>query len=443
MVPETRYTRVDGAHVAYQVSGSGPPDLVYMGLYGSHQDLQWEEPRFAHFLRRLQSLGRLVTFDRRGTGLSDRGGAPTLEERARDIEAVLDAVGVERAALFAAGGAGQQAMLFAATRPHRCTALVLFASAARILEVDGYPIGYPPELLEQLVEASDQVYGTGVAVTMFGRSLLDDERFTQWASRYERAIASRSEARAMLQLHFESDVRPLLATISVPTLVMYRRGSEQPIGRWSEYLAEHIPGAQLVVLDGEDQWPFAGDADALVNEIERFLPDVAPVDHTVRALTTVLFTDIVDSTAQATATGDRRWRTLLETHDDVVRTEITRHGGRAVKQTGDGFLATFDGPARAVQCALAIRDALLAVSLRTRAGLHTGEIELRGDDVSGIAVHIAARVAALAAAGEVLTTTTVRDLVVGSGIRFDDRGEHELKGLPDPVRVLSASSATL
>ena len=318
---------------------------------------------------------------------------------------------------------------------------MLFASAARILEADGYPIGYPPELLEQLVEASDQVYGTGVAVTMFGRSLLDDERFTQWASRYERAIASRSEARAMLQLHFESDVRPLLATISVPTLVMYRRGSEQPIGRWSEYLAEHIPGAQLVVLDGEDQWPFAGDADALVNEIERFLPDVAPVDHTVRALTTVLFTDIVDSTAQARAAGDRRWRTLLETHDDVVRTEITRHGGKAVKQTGDGFLATFDGPARAIRCACAIRDAVRGVGLEIRAGLHTGEIELAETGVEGIAVHLGARISALAEANEVLVSSTVKDLVVGSGIEFAERGVYELKGVPGEWHVHLVTAA--
>jgi class 3 adenylate cyclase len=431
-LPETRYAHLGGDRLAYQVLGQGPPDLVFtMGSF-SHVDVAWEDPQIALFLRRLASFSRLLRFDRRGTGASDPlppHPLPPWEAYAEELDAVLAAVGVERAALLTAGPeAGPMALFFAGTRPERTGALILADATARYLVADDYPIGVAPEVAEQVVARAEELWGTETNLRTSAPARARDERFLRWSARLQRAIASPRVVRAYLRAMLEVDVRPILPLIQAPTLVLPHTGFHQLPVAHGRYLAEHIPGARLVEVSGDLPllWELP---DPVLEEVEGFLTGVDRPAVSTRVLATVLFTDIVGSTERAAELGDRRWRELLQVHDDLAGRLVDRWGGRLVKTTGDGILATFDGPGRAVGCAVAVRDELRGVGMRIRAGLHAGEVELRDGDVGGIAVHIAARVLAAAGPGEVLVSRTVRDLVTGSDMVLEDRGAHHLKGV--------------
>jgi class 3 adenylate cyclase len=447
--PETRYAKTgDGVHIAYQVVGEGPLDLVLVpqGLY--HVELLWEVAAFARVFRRLASFSRLIRFDPRGTGLSDplgRSERPSLEARADEMLAVLDTVGSERAAVVANGSSGLLAIFFAASYPNRVTSLVLDGCYARLARAPDYPWGVPEEALARAVARVEEArmgardYGFESLRYMAPHMSGDAEFMAQWR-RYNRYENSPATVRAESEMVVYGDVRPLLSAIQAPTVVLYRRGDRFAGKPHATYLAEHIPGAKLVELPGEDNLMVVGDSDADLDEIEEFLTGTRHAPMTDRVLATVLFTDIVGSTERAAQLGDRAWRGLLDAHDGLVRRQLERFRGREINTAGDGFLATFDGPGRAIQCACAIRDGLKALEIEVRTGLHTGEIELRGDDVAGMAVHIGARVAALAESGEVLCSGAIPPLVVGSGIEFVDRGEHELKGVPGTWRLYRAVS---
>jgi class 3 adenylate cyclase/pimeloyl-ACP methyl ester carboxylesterase len=442
MVPETKYARSGDIHIAYQVSGEGPFDLLWVPTWIWQIEHVWEEPATASLLRRLSSMARLITFDRRGTGMSDPiVGAPTLEQQMDDVVAVLDAAGAERPAVFAMLEAGSMACLFAATHPERMRALVLYEATPRMISAPDYPWPLSREEREIAARALPDRWGTGQSVMGLSRQDNHSERFRHWAGRLERLAASPRTAQALFRMHSETDVRPVLPSIQAPTLVIHRANDQFIDIRHSRYLAEHIPDSRMVELPGDSTLPFGSGEDELLGEVEEFLTGARKAPDPERILATVMFSDIVDSTRRAAEMGDRRWRGLLESIDGNIETELGRHRGRAVKKMGDGFLATFDGPARAIQCAAAIRDgARNGYGLEVRSGLHTGEIELLGNDVGGIAVHIGARVGALAAPGEVLVSNTVKDLVVGSGIEFEDRGEKELKGVPGSWRLWAVAA---
>jgi class 3 adenylate cyclase len=441
--PETTYARVGADRVAYQVLGKGPPDLVLtMGAF-SHVDLQWEDPGIALFLRRLASFSRLILFDRRGTGASDPLPGdlpPPWEAYADEVTAVMDAAGVGEAALMATTAeAGPMALFFAATRPERTSALVLANATARYIAADDYPIGLSPERAEALIARVEESWGTGDRVADGIPSRAGDERFRRWMAKVQRSIASPRTVHVFLRALFQLDARPLLPLIQAPTLVLHRREFPLLPIEHGRYLAEHIPRATLVELPGSDG-PLTWETPELIlGHIERFLTGVGRPVPADRVLATVLFTDIVGSTERAAELGDRRWRELLGVHDDLADRLVQQWGGRVVKTTGDGLLATFDGPGRAIGCAVALRDRLAEVDLRIRAGLHTGEVELRGDDVGGIAVHIASRVMAAAAPGEVLVSRTVADLVVGSDLTLEDRGPRPLKGVEGDWRLFAVA----
>jgi class 3 adenylate cyclase len=433
-VPETKYAKSGDVRIAYQVIGSGPLDLVFVPGFVSNLDVWWEDPSSAHFFSRLAAFSRLILFDKRGTGLSDRMvGMPNLEDRMDDVRAVMDAVSSERAAFFGLSEGGPISMLFAATYPDRARALVLYGSFARHPTLSGE--------LKQNIELIDRTWGTGEFLSRFMvRSRASDEAVRRALARRERQSASPSAAIAILQMNSEIDARHILPTVRVPTLVLHRVGDVRVTIDAGRHLASHIPGAKFVELSGTAHF-FFGErdiADRILNEVEEFLTGSHTESEPDRVLATVLFTDIVDSTKRAAELGDRGWRTLLDRHDEAVRQELARFRGREVKTLGDGFLATFDGPARAVRCASAIIDRLRPLGMDVRSGLHTGEIEIQRDDVGGIAVHIAARVAEFADAGEVLVSSTVRDLVAGSGLSFQERGSHAAKGLPEPLRLFAA-----
>ena len=434
MLPETRYAKSGDVHIAYQVIGSGPFDLVFVSGFISHVEHVWDEPRWSTFLERLASFSRLVCFDKRGTGLSDRVSAtPTLEERMDDVRAVMDAVGSERAALLGISEGGPMSLLFAATHPDRTLALTLYGSYALFPTAVMSPVG-----LADYLEKVEELWGTGRLVPGFAPSLADDIAFRKWWARFERLGASPSAVKTLMRMNSEIDIRGILPVIRVPTLVMHRVGDPRVNVAAGRYLAEHIAGARYVELPGNDHLFCAGDSRRILDEIEKFLTGSLAHSETDRALATVLFTDIVGSTERAVALGDREWRHLLEMHDACVRRELARFRGKEIRTLGDGFLATFDGPARAVRCAEAIRDNVRDLGLEVRSGLHTGEIEILPNDVGGIAVHVAARVAHLAGPGEVLASSVLKELVAGSGLRFADRGVHALKGLPDGMRVFAA-----
>lgn len=436
MLPETRYARFDAdgvaCHIAYQTLGSGPRDILFMSAWFSHVDGRWEEPRFAAVLRRFGSMGRLIVFDKRGSGASDPlpTDQPTWEDWADDVRSVMDAAGSKQAALVAVGDSGPLAMLFAATYPERVSSLVLVNTGARFVRTADYPWGLTPEQVGEFLDRTRKTWGTGGIVDLFAPGAAADERYTQWWAKYQRMSASPGRSTAMAKLIFEIDVRRVLSTIHVPTLVMHRRDvSFFPIDH-GRYLAEHIAGAKFVELPGSDAFIYLGDNAALLDNIEEFITGERPVTEPDRVLATVLLTDMVGSTDRAAALGDHRWRAVLDTHDAVVRGQLDQYRGRLHRTTGDGVLATFDGPARGIRCAFGIRDELRRAGIDIRAGMHTGEIEIRESEIGGIAVHIAARVSALASSGEVLCTSTVKDLVTGSDISFDDRGAHALKGVP-------------
>ncbi len=444
MRPVTRYARSGEVNIAYQIVGQGPLDLVFVSGWVSNLDLMWQEPSYARFLRRLASFSRLILFDKRGTGLSDRvpeADLPTLEERMDDVRAVLDAAGAERAALLGHSEGGPMCLLFAATYPERTVALVLIGTYARRLVGDGYAFGTAPEAYDAFLEQIADEWGGAVGLEARAPSLVADTRFRTWWSDYLRMSASPGAALALTRMNGQIDVRPALETIGVPTLVVHRTGDRSLPVEGARYLAERIRGAKLVELPGIDHLPFVGDQDAILDEIEEFLTGVRRGAGNDRVLATVLFTDIVGSTERAATLGDREWRDLLDSHHLLVRRALASWRGNEIDTAGDGFLATFDGPARAIRCACAIRDGVRELGLEIRAGLHTGECEVHGETVAGIAVHIGARVSALAGPGEVLVSSTVRDLVAGSGIEFEERGEHELKGVPGRWRLYSVTDA--
>jgi len=434
--PETRYARAGDVHIAYQVVGNGPVDLVYVPPQLQQVEHLWTEPRVAHFFERLARFSRLILLDRRGTGLSDPiASATTLEDQMEDVTAVLDAVGSEQAALFAQSEGAAMAMLYAATHPERTRALVLYAGMARITSAPGYEWPGPPEERRQRIEQIFAHWGEGVRIEQIAPSAAGDASLRRWFGQLERLSASPGALRLLFDMAGETDVRDVLPSIAVPTLVLHRREDRLIDIRHSRYLAEHIPGARYVELEGRDNLIVVGDSERVLAEVERFLTGTHTPPEPDRVLATVMFTDIVGSTETAARLGDRAWRELLSRHDELSRAQLARYRGRAVKSLGDGFLATFDGPARAIRCALELRDAVRDLGVELRAGLHTGECEAIGDDVGGLAVHIGARVGSLAAPREVLVSNTVKDLVVGSGIDFADRGEHALKGVPGAWRL--------
>jgi class 3 adenylate cyclase len=443
MVPETRYARRDGLHLAYQVIGTGDLDLLLVDQWFSHMEAQWDVAPLARLRERLATFGRLIMFDKRGTGLSDPVSAtalPTIGQWMDDVSIILDEVGSERAALITNIGGGLMAMAYAAARPERVSHLVLVDCFARFLAAPDFPIGAPLEAVDQALVDADASSGSGLMLDLFAPSLADDVRLRQAWSRYERQSASPATTVAIVRLLYETDVRPALAAIRAPTLVIHRSGATGFAVEHGRYLASHIPHARLVELPGVDNLIWAGDQDAIVGEIEAFLTGARSAPGPHRVLATVLFTDIVGSTEVAARLGDERWQALLDEHHRTARRLLDRFGGHEVKTVGDGILATFDGPARAIRCAVALRDAIEELGLEMRAGLHTGEIEVQVDDIGGLAVHIGARIASLASPGEVLVSGTVKDLVVGSELAFEDRGSHTLKGVPGEWRLFAVTT---
>jgi pimeloyl-ACP methyl ester carboxylesterase/class 3 adenylate cyclase len=431
MVPQTRYAKSGGVSIAYQVVGDGPIDLVLVPGWVSNIDVFWEEPRLVRLLTRLASFSRLILFDKRGTGLSDRvGDMPSLEVRMDDVRAVMDAVGSQRAALFGYSEGGAMCILFAATYPDRATALIMDGSFARRTSAPDYPWGPIAEQQLAFIEQMEGDWGGSVGIEDRSPSLAHDERYRHWWARWLRSSASPAAAATLMRMNLEIDVRHVLPAVRVPTLILHSINDRLIDVGASRYMAARIPGAKLVELHGVDHIPWGCDSDLIVDEIEEFLTGARPGAEPDRVLATVLFTDIVGATERASRVGDRSWHDLLDSHHALVRRELEHFRGREIDTAGDGFLATFDGPARAVRCACAISKAVRALGLEIRAGLHTGECELMGDKLGGIAVHTGARVAAEAQASEVLVSSTVKDLVAGSGLTFLDRGVQSLKGIP-------------
>lgn len=441
--PQVRYAKSGELHIAYQVLGHGDLDLVFVPEWASNIESFWQEPGIDRMLRRLSSFTRLIMFDRRGVGLSDpvpSDRLPALEESMDDVRAVMDAAGSASAALLGVSEGGPIEVMFAASHPERVTALVLANSYARLSQAPDYPVGLPAEVQEPFVAALGRMWGSGDTIEMLAPSRRSDVEYRAWFARTERSCASPGTAVAMFRHMFRTDVRAVLPTLSVPTLVVHAEGNRLlPVGH-GRFLAENIPHARYRELSGEDHVLSGPAADEMVDEIQEFLTGTRPGPEADRVLATVLFTDIVESTGRAVALGDRDWRDLLDRHDETIRRQLERFRGRLVKGTGDGALATFDGPARAINCATAIRAALRPLGIEMRAGIHSGEVELRGDDVAGVAVHTAARVSALAEPGEIFVSRTVTDLVAGSGIQFVGRGEHELKGVPGPWAIFEVAA---
>ena len=432
MASPISYARNGDVSLAYQVAGDGPRGLVLVPGFVSHLEVLMELSENQRFFERLSSFARVVVFDRRNQGLSDRVGTPaTLEEGMDDLTAVLDASHTSSATLLGISEGGPQCMLFAATYPDRVDALALFGTYARLTASEDYTIGIPPELLDGWLKAMGESWGTAAGSGLIAPSMAGDARFARWLARFLRSAASPRHALELMALYHDIDVRHVLPAIDVPTVVLHRHGDRFVPRRLGRYLGEHIPGARYVSLEGSDHLIALDDADRVLDELEELVTGSVVTGEPERVLATVLFTDIVDSTARAADLGDRRWHDLLVEHDRLVERGLQRHRGRMIKAMGDGVLATFDGPGRAIRCACQLREAVRQLGVDVRAGLHTGECEVMpNDDIGGIAVHIGARVGALAGPGEVLVSNTVKDLVAGSGLMFEDRGQHELKGVP-------------
>jgi pimeloyl-ACP methyl ester carboxylesterase/class 3 adenylate cyclase len=436
-VPETRYAKApDGASIAYQVVGEGPVDLVYASGIWSNLELMWELPSWAHFLRRLARFSRLILFDMRGVGLSDRGpDRPAIELQRDDVGAVMDAVGSDRAILFCVARAATMALLFAATHPDRTEALVLYAPVAKTVSTPDFPFGKTADEQQTFFERFVREVGTGQNLHLQAPSVAGDERFVGWWARFERLVASPSAYEELGRIFTEVDVRDVLPAIHVPTLVLHREGDAIVLTRQARYVADQIEGATFVEYPGKDHIPFIGDADAILDEVERFVTGTKPVPEIDKVLATLLFTDIVDSTKRQAELGDRGWKDLVERHHASVRDLLTRYRGEEQDTAGDGFYVRFDGPARAIRCAQDIVDAVRPLGVELRAGIHTGECEVVDGKCSGLSVSIAARVMARAGPSEVFVSQTVKDLTAGSGLTFEDAGEHELKGVPDRWRL--------
>jgi class 3 adenylate cyclase len=438
-----RYARSGDLSIAWFEYGHGPLDIVYVPGFISNADLVWEMPVYRYAIERMATFGRVITFDKRGTGLSDRSlGHGSVAERMDDIRAVMDAAGCGRAALVGISEGGPLAIAFAATYPDRVMSLVLWATFARYLWADDFPEGLEPAPVLELIDDVAGRFGTGEVLRQFVTGIPTDDENRRLIARYERGASTPAMAREILRQNVHMDVRSALPALTVPTFVLHRTGDAIVPVQLGRSIAEHVEGARWLELPGDFHLDgsVGGERDSLA-AIQEFLTGTSDAPRADRVLATVLFTDIVDSTRRAAQLGDRRWREVLDAHDAGARRELVRGNGREVKTTGDGFLAVFDGPARAIRCAEAITRSARTAGLEVRAGLHTGECEVRGDDVAGMAVHIGSRVAALAGPGEVLVTSTVRDLVIGSDIEFADRGRHSLKGVPGEWQVLAVAPA--
>lgn len=441
MEPVTGYAVLDGQRIAYQVIGDGPVDLVMAPSWFSSFDIEWEQPLIRLFLEGLASFARVIRLDRRGSGASEAfgpGALPAWEGFAEDIACVMDAVGSESAMVYADGDAGPLGLLFAATHPDRVRGLVLFSTSARFLADEDYPIGFPVESLDVIADEISEDWGTGERLSVYMPSRADDRDFQLWMGRLMRAVTTPSSVKRYMDGIITSDARAALASIEVPALVLHPRDTQVPPVEHGRYLADHLAKSTLVELSGPgDAYPYFALADEVMGAVQKFVtgaPAVAPAE---RILATVLFTDIVSSTARARQLGDRKWRSLLDLHDDAVERSLAVHVGQLVKHTGDGILATFDGPGRAVRFAKAIQGELAGIGLEIRTGIHTGEIEQRGSDIGGLAVHLGARIMAAAGPGEILVSRTVKDLVIGSPMRFADMGPHSLKGIEGEWRLYS------
>ena len=439
-IPETSYATSGDVSIAYQVMGDGPFDLILVPGIISHVEYFHELPGYTRFLHGLAGFARVITFDKRGGGMSDRiTGVPTVDERMDDVRAVMDAVGSERAVVYGFSEGAALSAVFAATYPSRTQALVLQGGLIRVVSSADVPGLLSEDAFEPMVDLMVRQWGKGGMMVGFAPSRLGEHAVQERYGKAERSSCTPNGMRRLWELNRDLDVSAVLPSIRVPALVLHRLGEMVPVAV-GRYFAEHIPGARFIGLEGIDHAPWSGDSDRVVAEVEQFVTG----EHRERAgedrvLATVLFTDIVGSTSRASDLGDTKWRRLLDDHDEIVHNTVDKHRGRSVKTTGDGVLATFDGPARAIRCATLLREELRPLGISIRAGLHTGEIELRGEDVGGIAVHIGQRVSALAHPDEVLVSRTVTDLVAGSGIEFEDRGEHELKGVPGTWRLFAVT----
>jgi class 3 adenylate cyclase len=441
-IPSTHYVKSDDVYIAYQIVGEGPLDLMFVPGFVSNVEAIWQSPDRSRFFRRLASFCRVILFDKRGTGMSDRGSQIfTLEQRMHDVQAVLNEVGSERAALFGISEGGPMSLLYAATYPERTSALVLYGCYAKRSWSPDYTFGWKDEQWKRVLDNFGHHWGTprGVSATMWAPSIAGDPRAAEDLAAYFRASASPGAAVSIMSMNREIDVRHILPATRVPTLILHRTAEHVIDVEHARYMARHIPGAKLVELPGEDHMAWFGDQDSILDEVEQFLTGRRHAHEPERVLATVLFADIAGSTARAATLGDNSWRELLEAFYARVRQILHQYRGREISTSGDGFLATFDGPARAVRCASAIRDTVRSLNLEVRCGLHTGECELVGNDITGIAVHTGARVAALAAPGEVLVSQTVRDLVAGSGLVLEECGTYTLKGVPNEWRLFRAA----
>lgn len=440
MTPETRYAKTGDIHIAYQVFGDGPVDMVLATEFWHSIEVQWDQPDLAAFLERLSSFARVISFDQRGSGVSDPVSLrelTSLDLWMDDINVVMDEVKSESAVLYGIGGGGTMSMLFAATHPQRVSGLVLVNSYARLSRAPDYPWGRGPEIEDEVRDVMRTGWGRGVFLDLVAPSRVGDEEFRRWWARYQRIGASPGTVLSMRRMLGQIDVRDVLPSIRAPTLVLHRAETTWNRVEHGRYLAEHIPGARIVEVPGVDHFSFIGDSEAILTATEKFVAGIVAPPESDRQLSTVLFTDIAGSTKLIAEIGDRRWREILEAQRTLVRRELDRYRGREIDTAGDGFFASFDGPARAVRCARVLSDAVRALGIEIRAGLHTGEVEVLNGGLAGVAVHIGQRVLAEAAPGEVLVSSTVKDLTAGSGLEFDDRGMHALKGVPEEWRLFA------
>lgn len=443
-IPETRYAYSDGVGIAYQMLGDGPIDIVMVPGFGSHLERAWEQPRLAHFYHRLSSFARLTLLDKRGTGLSDRvspDDLPGIEQRKDDLKAVMDDAGIERATLIAASDGGPLAILFAATYPDRTNSLVLINTYSRRISSPDHAPALDPEMYQGFVDQVAEHWGEPVAIELLAPGSASDPQFRQWWAASLRASMSPAAARAMVAMNAAIDVREALPAVHVPTLVIHRSGDRATPVEGGRFLAEHIEGARLLELPGDEHFFWMGDSDFVLGEIARFVTGQKQGPVSNQALASMLFTDIVSSTRKAAELGDRDWAALLKTHDGIVGAEVARYGGREIKHTGDGSLSVFEGPARAARSWLTISSRLRDIGLEIRGGLHTSEVEMTDGDVRGLGVHIAARLMGLASPGELVASSVVRDLSAGSGLTFAERGSHVLTGVPGEWNVYTVSDA--